>query len=464
MTQNTELALLVLAAGKGTRMRSSLPKVLHPVCGRSLIQHSIGYGHALGARRIVVVIPPDAPDVREAVEAEGAEAVVQAEQLGTGHAVEQARDLLADHEGPILVMYGDHPLFRAETLATLVDVHTKQGAELALLTGVFPDPSRYGRIVRGPGGSIERIVEEVDANPQEREIHEVNLGVYAVPGRLLFEWVGRLSNENEQSEYYLTDIVDMALAEGTQVETSTVDDWTEAIGFNNRVQLAEAERMMRRRLTERWMLEGVTFVDPATTYLEMDVEIGRDSVIEPGVSLRGRTRVGSGCRIAAGSVIDDSTLGDDVTIKPQCWLEESTVANECVIGPSAHLRPGSVLGESVRIGNYVEIKNSSLGQGTKADHLSYIGDADVGAGVSFGCGTIVVNYDSETKHRTVVEDGAFIGCNSNLISPVRVEADAYIGAGSTITSDVPSGALGVARARQRNVEGWRKRRFEREED
>jgi bifunctional UDP-N-acetylglucosamine pyrophosphorylase/glucosamine-1-phosphate N-acetyltransferase len=465
MTQQSELALLVLAAGKGTRMRSRLAKVLHPVCGRPLIQHAIGYGHALAAGRIVVVIGADSPDVREAVESAGAEVVVQREQLGTGHAVQQARDLLADHAGPILVMYGDHPLFRPETLRSLMDVHGKQGADLALLTGNFPDPSRYGRIVRAPGGAIERIVEEVDASPEERDIREINLGVYVVPGRLLFEWVGRLSNENEQSEYYLTDIVDMALAEGRRVDTSTVADWTEALGLNDRVQLAEAERVMRRRLAERWMREGVTFVDPATTYLEIDVEIGPDTVIEPGVSLRGRTRIGRGCRIAAGCVIDSSTLGDDVHVKPQCWLEGSTVGDGCVIGPSAHLRPDCVLEQDVRIGNYVEIKNSHLGAGTKADHLSYIGDADVGAGVSFGCGTIVVNYDSAQKHRTVVEDGVFIGCNSNLISPVRVEADAYIAAGSTITNDVPGGALAVARGRQRNVEGWRERRFgKREED
>jgi bifunctional UDP-N-acetylglucosamine pyrophosphorylase/glucosamine-1-phosphate N-acetyltransferase len=454
-----ELAFLVLAAGKSTRMHSRVPKVLHPVCGRSIIHHVVQLGRDLGARRTLVVVGAGDEQVREALGGAGVEIVVQREISGTGQAVQQAREQLADHKGPVLVMYGDHPIYRPGTLRRLVDLQAKQGADLALLVGEFPDPSGYGRIVRGPGGGIEHIVEEVEASPEVRAIHEINLGVYVAPGPHLFDWVSRLSNENEQGEYYLTDVVEMALGDGHKVETCSVEDWTEGLGVNSRVDLAQAEKVLRRRLADHWMERGVTFVDPDHTYLDVDVEIGADSVIEAGATLRGATRLGERCRISAGSLVEDSTLGNDVFIKPHCWLESSRVGNDCVVGPSAHLRPDSVLENGVRIANYVEVKNSQIGAGTKADHLAYVGDADIGSGVTIGCGAITVNYDGLRKERTRVGDGAFIGCNANLIAPVHIEAGAYVAAGTTVTKDVPEKALGIGRAKQRNIPGWRDRRL-----
>jgi bifunctional UDP-N-acetylglucosamine pyrophosphorylase/glucosamine-1-phosphate N-acetyltransferase len=459
-----ELAFLVLAAGKSTRMRSRLPKVLHSVCGRPILHHLVQLGRELGAKRTLFVVGAGEEQVRDALQGTGVELVVQREILGTGHAVRQAREQLGTHKGPVVVMYGDHPIYRASTLRRLVDVQAKQGADLALLVGEFPDPSGYGRIVRGEDGGIEHIVEEADASPEVRAIHEINLGVYVASAPRLLDWASRLSNRNEQGEYYLTDVVEMALGDGCSVETCNVADWTEALGVNTRAELARAEKILRRRLADHWMEQGVTLIDPDHTYLDMDVEIGADSVIEPGCTLRSGTRIGERCRISAGSVIDGSTLGSDVFIKPNCYLESSRVGDGCVIGPSAHLRPNCLLEEGVRVGNYVEIKNSRIGAGTKADHLSYIGDADVGSGATIGCGVITVNYDGAKKRRTTIGDGAFVGCNANLIAPSRVEAGAYVAAGTTVTRDVPARALGIGRVRQRNIEGWRDRRFPKDEE
>ncbi|MFQ5512805.1 MAG: bifunctional UDP-N-acetylglucosamine diphosphorylase/glucosamine-1-phosphate N-acetyltransferase GlmU [Myxococcota bacterium] len=454
-----ELALLVLAAGRGTRMRSRLPKVLHPVCGRPLLLHPLALGDALGVQRRIVVVSPGQDEVQERVAGHGVEIVEQAEPLGTGHAVLQARPLLNDHPGSVLILYGDHPLYRARTLEALLEVHASRKADLTLLTGQLPDPSGYGRIVRGSDGRIDRIVEDADAPEEIRALHEVNLGVYVAAPGFVFATLEGLERSNAQGELYLTDLVELALRAGRRVETHGIGDWTEAIGVNDRVDLARAESVLRRRIAERWMLAGVSFVDPERTYVDVDVEIGPDSVIEPGVRLRGQTRIGAACRIDAGVVVDGCRIGDGVWIKPHCWLEGSRVAAGCVLGPSAHLRPGSELAEGVRIGNFVEVKNSKLGTGTKADHLSYIGDADIGERVTFACGAITVNYDGRRKSRTVVGDGCFVGCNSNLIAPVTLAADSYVAAGSTITREVPSEALAVGRARQRNIDGWRRRFF-----
>lgn len=462
-TKDGDLALLILAAGEGTRMKSSLPKVLHPVCGRSILAHQIAVGRELGAARIVVVVGED----RSAIEGALADTDVlfceQRERLGTAHAVLQAHGLLADHAGPVLVMYGDHPCYRSETLAAMVNRYRESDAVIALSTVIFPDPASYGRIVRAPDGELERIVEVRDATDEIRAIREVNLGNFVATAESLFDAVSRVRNENDQREYYLTDVVELALRDGHGVEAVLVDDWEEAVGVNTRADLAQAEAIMRRRIAQGWMLEGVTLVDPDHTYIDTDVEIGQDTWIEPGVRLRGATKIGPGCRLEAGVVIDTSELREDVWVKPQCWIEESRAGRGCIIGPSAHLRPGSELAEDVRIGNFVEVKNSRIGTGTKADHLSYIGDADVGEGVTFACGAITVNYDGIEKSRTVVGDGAFVGCNSNLLAPVTVEAGAFVAAGSTISKDVPGGALSVARARQRDIEGWVERRRRRVE-
>jgi bifunctional UDP-N-acetylglucosamine pyrophosphorylase/glucosamine-1-phosphate N-acetyltransferase len=408
-----------------------------------------------------VVVGTDERQFRDALEGLSVEIVQQEKPLGTGHAVLQARSLLASHEGPVLVMNGDHPLYRPRTLARVVEKFVESRADLVLLTGELPETPPYGRIVRGADGSVDRIVEESDADEAVREIREVNLGVYVGRGPFLIRALEQVSDDNAKREYFLTDIVEVALREGRQVETVSVEDWTEALGVNNRADLARAEATLRRRLAHDWMLRGVTITDPDHTYVDVDCEIGEDTILEPGCALRAGTRIGSGCRISAAAVIDRSTLGDDVFIKPHCFIESSVVGSGCEVGPSAHLRPGAFLEDDVRIGNFVEVKNSRIGRGTKADHLSYIGDANVGSGVTIGCGAITVNYDGQTKEETVIGDGAFIGCNANLIAPVTVEAGAYVAAGSTITSRVPEGALGIARARQRNLEKWRARRFPR---
>ncbi len=454
-----DLAVVILAAGEGTRMRSRRPKVLHEVCGRSLVQHAIAASRELGAKRIVCVLGSGEAEVRESLAGEPVEYALQAERLGTGHAVRQTRAQLADHAGPVLVMYADHPLFRSESLAQLIETWHRESADLALLVGEYSDRSDFGRIVRGSDGRLERIVEFHEATPEIRALHEVNLGVYVLQAELLFATLDRVRNDNAKGEYYVTDIVELILADGGSVTSSAIGDWHEALGVNSRVDLARAEQVMRRRIAEGWMLHGVTFVDPDRTYVDARVTIEADTVLAPGVSLRGRTRIGAGCRIGEGVVIEDSQVGDDVWLKPHCTIEEARISRGCIIGPSAHLRPGSNLAEDVRIGNFVEVKNSTLGRGTKADHLSYVGDADLGEGVTFGCGAITVNYDSDKKSRTTIGDGAFVGCNVNLIAPVTVEPGGYAAAGSTITKDVPPRALGISRARQRNVEGWRERRF-----
>jgi bifunctional UDP-N-acetylglucosamine pyrophosphorylase / glucosamine-1-phosphate N-acetyltransferase len=453
------LAVVVLAAGEGTRMRSRTPKVLHPLCGRPMIRYPVELARALGAVRTVAVLGSGEEAIRKELDGSDLEIARQTERRGTGHAVLQARALLESHRGPLLIVYGDMPLLRTSTVQALLDTHARSGAVLSLLTVEMPDPAAYGRILRGQDGRIERIVELAAATPEIRAIREINPGVYVADAPALFKWLARIEPTPPKGEYYLTDIVELALSEDGRVETLRIEDWRESLGVNSRLDLAEAEAVLRKRINERWMLEGVTFESPELVRVDADVQIGCDTVLAAGVSLRGKTRIGKGCRIAEGAVIEDSTLGEGVWIKPHCAIEESTLAAGCIVGPSAHLRPGSQLQTDVRIGNFVEVKNSTLGPGTKADHLSYIGDADLGADVTMGCGVIVVNYDSEKKTRTTIEDRGFVGCNSNLIAPVVLHADAYVGAGSTITQDVPSGALGVARARQRNIEGWRARRF-----
>ncbi|MBW2280418.1 MAG: bifunctional UDP-N-acetylglucosamine diphosphorylase/glucosamine-1-phosphate N-acetyltransferase GlmU [Deltaproteobacteria bacterium] len=452
-------ALLVLAAGEGTRMRSRRPKLLHPVCGRSILRHVVRMGQEFGAKRIVLVVGAAEAEMRDELRDEPVEFVRQVEPLGTGHAALQARDALADHAGPVVVMAGDHPLYRAETMAGLVAALDAAHADLLVATAEFPETPEFGRIVRGGDGRIREIVEHRDASEEQKKIREVGLSLYVARAEFLFETLARVDDRNSQGEYYLTDIVRLGLEAGHGVTTSKIEDWSETLGVNSRVDLAEAERLMRRRIAEHWMLEGVTFEDPERSYVDADVTIGPDTRIAPGASLRGRTQVGSGCRIGEQVVIESSTLGDDVFVKPLCHIEESTLGNDCTVGPAAHLRPGSKLEDSVRIGNFVEVKNSTIGRGTKADHLSYIGDSDVGAGCTIACGAITVNYDGTTKNRTVIGDGSFIGCNANLIAPIEIEPRSYVAAGSTITKKVTAGSLAVARAKQRNIEGWFERRF-----
>ncbi len=454
-----DLALVLMAAGKGTRMRSRLPKVLHPVCGRPILMHALELGRELGATRRIVIVGTGEDEVRAAVAGQDVELVRQTETLGTAHAALQARAVLADHDGPVIVMNGDHPLYRARTLRALRETWESHKAGLAILVTEMPEPAGYGRVLRDPAGRVLRVVEENDCSDALRLVREVNLGAYIADARTLFELLARVRNDNAKGEYYITDLIELALASGRTVETSAAADWRESLGVNTRLELARTETLLRERIVDQLMLDGVTLADPATTYVEVDVEIGEDTVVGAGVTIRAGTRIGSGCRIDPGSVIEATTIGNDVWVKPGCFFENARVGDGCEIGPNAHLRPGADLRENVRVGNFVEIKNSVLGAGTKADHLSYIGDADVGVGVTIGCGAITVNYDGAKKTRTTIGDRAFIGCNSNLIAPLTIEPEAYVAAGSTITKSVPGGALAVARAQQRVIEGWRKKRF-----
>jgi bifunctional UDP-N-acetylglucosamine pyrophosphorylase/glucosamine-1-phosphate N-acetyltransferase len=431
------LAVLVLAAGKGKRMKSGRAKVLHEIAGRPLLGYPLAVAEALGPERLVVVIGRDADLVRERFQGR-ARFVLQAEQKGTGHAVLVAREALEGFTGDVLILYGDTPLLRETTLRHMLELKAARRADLVMLSALVPLP---GRVVRDASGRVARIVEVTDATPEELAIPEGNTGVYLVCSELLWKALAQVDDRNEQGEIYLTDIVGRAVSEGRVVEALVLGDADESLGINTRAELARAAEVVRTRKNEALMASGVTLVDPASTYVDVDVEIGSDSLLEPGVVITGPSRLGAEVHVKAHTVIESSRLEDGV-----------------VIGPMAHLRPGTHLGPRVRVGNFVEIKNSTLGEDSKADHLSYIGDADVGRHAHFGCGVITVNYDGVSKSRTTVEEGAFVGCNSNLIAPVTLEKDSYVAAGSTVTQDVPAGALAVARARQRNVEGWRARR------
>ena len=435
----TDLAVVILAAGEGTRMRSDLNKVLHEIGGRPMLGYPLAVAEALDPQHLVVVIGCDGDRVEDRF-CGRAKFVVQSERRGTGHAAQQALPVLSGFYGDVLILYGDTPLLRAETIERMRALKAEKRADLVLLTANLALP---GRLVRDVSGRVERIVEVTDASPEELTIEEGNTGVYLLDSELLARYLAQLDDRNEQGELYLTDIVSLAVAQGKVVEALLLGDAEEALGVNSRAELAQAAAVIRRRTAERLMAEGVTLVDPDSTYIDTDVEIGRDSRIDPGVVITGPSR-----------------LGERVHVKPHCVIESSRLDDDVQLGPSAHLRPNCHLRSRVKIGNYVEVKNSNVGEGTKAAHLTYIGDADVGAGTTFGCGTITVNYDGEKKCRTKVGERVFVGCNVNLIAPVTLCDDTYVAAGSTINKEVPSDALAVARARQRNVEGWvsRKRR------
>jgi bifunctional UDP-N-acetylglucosamine pyrophosphorylase/glucosamine-1-phosphate N-acetyltransferase len=439
----SDTAVIVLAAGQGTRMKSRRAKVLHEICGVSMLGHVLRNAQALSPSRLIVVIGRDADAVRARFEGDGVEFVVQDEQLGTGHAVRVAEPTLGPVSGDVLVLYGDTPLLRPRTFERMRAVKQEREADLVMLTARAENIP--GRVLRDTAGRVARIVEASDATPEELAIEERNTGVYLLGADLLREGLARLEPDNEQGELYLTDVVGHAVAKKLRVEGLEIEDADECLGINTRKELADATRVMQRRIVERLMDEGVTFVDPGAVTIDADVRIGRDSTIEAGVVISGACVLGEGVHVKAGSVIEDSWIDDDVAI-----------------GPSAHLRPGNRIGAGSRIGNFVEVKNSTLGPGTKAAHLAYIGDADVGRDVNFSCGAIVVNYDGFRKTRSTIGDGAFIGCNVNLVSPVTIAPDAFVAAGSTITKDVPGDALAVARDRQRNIEGWAARRRARE--
>lgn len=430
-----------------------------------MLRYVLDAAAKLGVERPLVVVGHGADQV-EAELGPGAEYILQAEQLGTGHAVLQARDRLAKLSGDLLVLYGDTPLLRAETLAEFVRFHQRERAQASILTAILPDPTGYGRIVREPEtGAVLRIVEEKDASPVERTYREINTGIYCFALQVLLPALAQLRPNNAQGEYYLTDVIALIREAGGKVAALAAGDPEEIQGVNSREQLAAVEATVRREKNRALMAAGVTVVDPASTFVDAEVEVGRDTVLLPFTWLEGQTRVGEECIVGPQVRLRDSALGDRVAVE-FAVLDQAQVGEDVKIGPFAYLRPGAVIEAGAKVGDFVEIKNSRVGAGSKVPHHSYIGDAEVGRGVNIGAGTITCNYDGERKHRTVIGDGCFIGANTNLVAPVRIGDGAYVASGSTITDDVPPGALGVARGRQRNVEDWvaRRRRVQSEEE
>ncbi|PLX46058.1 MAG: UDP-N-acetylglucosamine diphosphorylase/glucosamine-1-phosphate N-acetyltransferase [Deltaproteobacteria bacterium] len=449
-----EKAAIILAAGKGTRMRSRLTKVLHPLLGRPLLAYPINACRGAGVENVVAVVGHGGEEVRAAFEGWGIRFANQNEQLGTAHAVLAAKEAVGEVEGIALILSGDVPLIRESTLLALLNAHKSSGRKVTLLSMVPDDPKGYGRLLY-EGENLVGIVEERDASPEQRRLKEVNTGTYAVDLPWLWDALARVGCDNEQGEYYLTDIIGMAAKDGS-AGAIKLEDNDEAMGVNDRVQLAEAQRLMRVRVNREHMLNGVTFEDPPSTWVEPSATIASDVTIGANVKLCGNTVIGVGAIIGQGSVISDSAIGRDVEVKPYSVVLEASIAGSAKIGPFAHLRPGAKVGEAARVGNFVEVKNSILHSGVKASHLTYLGDAEVGAGTNIGAGTITCNYDGVNKFKTKIGERAFIGSNSSLVAPVEIGAEATVGAGSTITSDVESGALGVSRAKQRTIPRWKR--------
>jgi bifunctional UDP-N-acetylglucosamine pyrophosphorylase/glucosamine-1-phosphate N-acetyltransferase len=456
-------AAVILAAGRGTRMKSTLPKVLHAVAGLPMALYPARLAKALGCDPTVLVVGHEAAAVKSALADEGLHFALQEEQLGTGHALLCAREQLADFTGTLLLLCGDVPLLRGETLERLLAFHQAQAATVTVLTAEMADPHSYGRIVRD-GEEVLRIVEEKDASLKEKAIREINTGIYAFESPFVFEALGRVGRDNAQGEYYLTDVLALARAAGRKVCALVAGDPEETMGINDRVQLARAGLLMRHRINTGLMRAGVTLVDPAATYIEASVRIGEDTVVHPGVHLRGATVIGRDCIIEPGAMLTDSVLADRVHIKAGSVIEGSEIGAGSAIGPMAHLRLGTVLVGENKVGNFVETKKARLGRKSQASHLTYIGDAEVGERVNFGCGTITCNYDGTNKHQTTIGDDVFIGSDVQFIAPVTIGSGSLIGAGSTITQDVPADALALSRCEQKNIEGWaaRKRKKQRE--
>lgn len=450
------LASVILAAGKGTRMKSKVPKVLHEICGSSMLSYVLDSVAAAGVEQKIVVAGYGAELVAQEV-AGKAQVVLQAEQLGTAHALLQARPLLEEFNGQILVLCGDTPLIEPATLSRLVESHRASGTAATVLTAEVVDPTGYGRIIRDGQGLVKSIVEQKDASPQELNVHEINTGIYCFESAGLFDALAKVTPANAQGEYYLTDIIKSYAAEGRTIGAVLLSDQAEAAGVNDRVQLAEVERVFRSRVLLELMRSGVTVVDPQSTFIDRGVRIGRDTVIYPFTIIEGKTTIGEDCVIGPDTRLVDSEVGSGVTIKNSIVLE-SYIQDRCSIGPFSYLRPETRLGQDVKVGDFVEIKKSDIGNGSKVPHLSYVGDATLGSKVNIGAGTITCNYDGQKKWPTHIGDRAFIGSNTNLVAPVKVGAGATTGAGSTITKDVPDGALGLERAQQALILDWENRK------
>ena len=443
--------VVVLAAGKGTRMYSAKPKVLHELAGRTLVQHTIDTARALQARSIHIVIGHAAEQLREALADQDLNFALQEQQLGTGHALKQALPQL-DKDATALILYGDVPLIRAETLTQLLA--PVDADSMAVLTALVDKPQGLGRIVRDGTGSIRAIVEEKDATPAQRAIREINTGFMAIPVARLHDWLPRIQNKNAQGEYYLTDIVALALADGCRVHTVQCQDELEACGVNNRQQLAELERHYQKREATRFMLAGVSMRDPARVDLRGNITIAQDVELDVNVVLEGKVEIASNVRIGPNCILKNCSIGAGTEIAANSVIEDASIGSNCNIGPFARIRPGTVLDDEARIGNFVEVKKSRIGRHSKVNHLSYVGDSELGAEVNIGAGTITCNYDGVNKFKTIIGDRVFIGSNTALVAPVTVAAGATVGAGSVITKDVGKDQLAIARGRQSNIDGW----------
>jgi bifunctional UDP-N-acetylglucosamine pyrophosphorylase/glucosamine-1-phosphate N-acetyltransferase len=449
------LNVVILAAGQGTRMRSKLPKVLHQVGGRSMLAHTIATAENLGAERIIVVYGHGGETVRSTIQNEKIEWVEQAERLGTGHAVQQAIPFFsATAEENILILYGDVPLARESTLKALLQQQANES--MAILTTVLENPQGYGRIVRSPQGNVEKIVEEKDADDEIRKIAEINTGILCASSQSLIKWLSNIDNNNQQQEYYLTDCVGLAVADGKTVEAVICEDPSEVMGVNNRVHLAEMENVFQARQREMLMINGATLRDPSSVFVEGTVSIGNDIIIEPNVLLRGNVTIGDNVCIGMNCVITDSIIEAGTIIHPNSVIEDSKIGENCEIGPFARLRPKTELASKVKLGNFVEVKKANIASGSKVNHLSYIGDATIGEKTNIGAGTICCNYDGANKHQTIIGNNVFIGSDTQLVAPVKIDDGATIGAGSTITRDVPAEKLTLSRSKQTTIDNWQR--------
>ncbi|WP_017558316.1 bifunctional UDP-N-acetylglucosamine diphosphorylase/glucosamine-1-phosphate N-acetyltransferase GlmU [Nocardiopsis baichengensis] len=463
MSVSRPAAVIVLAAGEGTRMKSRIPKVLHEICGRAMLGHVLAASDELGPERTVVVVGHGRERVGAYVKEAAPEVstAVQAEQNGTGHAVrvavEELRDQGASLSGTVVLAYGDTPLLRGATLSGLVEAHEAAGNAVTVLSAEVPDPAGYGRVVRDADGVFTEIVEHADATEEQRAVDEINSGMYAFDGALLAEVVHRLSTDNAKGEEYITDAVAILRGDGHRVGAAPAADWVEIQGVNDRAQLAEARRLLNDRLLGDLMRAGATVVDPASTWVDVQVELGRDVVVEPQVRLRGSTRVGEGAQVGPGTTLTDTLVGEEAVVR-ETYAERAEIGPGATVGPFAYLRPGAVLRESAKAGTFVEVKNSTVGPGSKVPHLTYVGDADIGEGVNVGASSVFVNYDGVDKHRTTIGDHARTGSDNMFVAPVEVGPGAYTGAGTVVREDVPPGALAVSAGAQRNIDGWVQRK------
>lgn len=448
---------VILAAGMGTRMKSEMPKVIHKVCGKELVRWVIDASRKAGAESVVAIIGHKADMVRPLIEDE-AKIAIQAEQLGTGHAVMQAVEYIKQAKGCVVVLNGDTPLITAQTIEAAVKYHSEQGNSATVITAELDDATGYGRIVRGSDGSVLRIVEQKDATDEEKKIREINSGMYVFDSESLVWALSKLTPNNAQGEYYLTDTLEILRQDGKKIGGYTIDDNDEIRGINNRVQLSEAENIMQSRINTEHMLNGVTIINPSSVFIGAEVEIGMDTVIASNVTLTGKTKIGKGCTVEMGCRIENSELADGVSVVNSVILN-SSIGEGTSVGPFAYVRPGCQVGKKVKVGDFVEIKNVTIADGTKISHLTYLGDTDIGSNVNFGCGTVTCNYDGKDKFRSKIGNDVFVGCNTNLVSPVNVGDGAYIAAGSTITDDIPESNLAIARSRQVNKDNWKGNKY-----